>query len=347
MSNKTNKAKRTSSKDANKRPKETSKTSGSAPKEAGAAVPKEARADRNASATDQEVAPAPAGIRPADDTFFVPLSSIKIVEGFNSRKKMTNIPALAKSIQRRGLKQPLLVRDAGDGTFLLVAGERRYHAVTSLGWTEVKVTLNDKITQDDACDALDNLIENLQRENPDPYEQAEAFDRVMKEYGLTQQEIADETGISEPVISQRLALLKKGTPEVRAAVEAEDISPTHAREIVTLPDADQREIVKEVKERKKSGQKVTVRDLQDEIERRREKHKAEKDPAEADKLERVRQVREHYQDRDLTVRSKRDVLDQLGILHGRAQKTSSEQKKVALKNQIATLEWVLTVREAL
>jgi ParB family chromosome partitioning protein len=333
MSNKTKKTKRDSSTRAHKKD--------AARKPTGGAVPKEA-------AAGSEAGPAPAdgfapnGMRPAEDAFIIPLSAIKI--GPNNRKMMKNIPSLASSIKRRGLKQPLLVRDLGDGTFLLVAGERRYHAVTSLGWAEVKVTLQAKST-DEASDALDNIIENLQREDPEPLEQAEAFQRLLDEYGMTQKGISHETGISEPVISQRLAMLGKAVPELREEVKAKRTSPTVAREVMRLPDNEQREVLQEIKDKQQSGRKVTVRDIQDEVDRRRAKQKP-KNPADEEMLERVRKVREHYQDSDLSVRPKREVIDQLGQLQGRVEKTSSTQKKVTLKSQIATLEWVLTIRES-
>lgn len=280
-------------------------------------------------------------------------SDISVGPDFNSRKKMNNIEELAESIREIGLVQPLVVREGGpsrtDGKrkFFLVAGERRYRAVGLLGWTQVEVKLVKGNTQ---ATALMNLVENAQREAVEPYEEAQAIQRIMTDYKMTQAELAKRIGKSEPYVSQRLKLLTSTAPEVKVEVEKGNITPTHARELSNLPKAEQVEVLDDVKkkEKERGGKKVTVSEMKDEVDRRREKHKAEKDPEHARTLERVKEIRQTYEGVDLTVRPKRELLEILWTLKTRLEKPNiSDDTKKATKAQISLMECVFGVRAGL
>lgn len=284
----------------------------------------------------------------------VAFSDIVIGQDFNSRKALKNIDELSASINEIGLVQPLVVREGGPARtgekrrkFFLVAGERRYHAIKKLGWTQVEIKLVKGNSQQIA---LTNLVENAQRENLEPYEEAQAIQRIMADYKLTQAQLATKIGKSEPYVSQRLKLLTSTAPEVKEAVEKGTVSPTHARELANLPKEEQKEVLAELKEKEKArgGKKVTVSEVKDEVDRRREKNKAEKDPEHARQLERVKEIRQNYDGVDLNLRSKREVLESLWTLKTRLDKPNiSDSTKVATKAQIHAVEFMLGVRETI
>lgn len=285
---------------------------------------------------------------------------ISIGPDFNSRKQLRNIEELADSIDENGLVNPLTVREGGpartDGKrkFFLVAGERRYRAIGVLRerhptkYRTVEVKLVKGNTQEIA--AL-NLIENLQRENLDPLEEADAMQLYMAQFKLTQAQLAKKLGKSEPYISQRLSLRNNTAPGVKAALEKGEITPTHAREIVTLSVDKQEEVLSVIKERKAQGKKVSVQDVKEEADR----HKAaqggnkrgRKNTSPVFDDEKVKAAKEIYAGQAIDVRPKTAFLEQLGGLANRAQRATSDATKAATKAQVAALEWALGLRDAL
>lgn len=282
----------------------------------------------------------------------VAVSDVTIGPDFNSRKRISNIDELASSIDEIGLVQPLVVREGGPSRtepgkrkFFLVAGERRYHAVVKLGWRQVEIKLVKGNSQETA---LMNLVENAQRENLEPYEEAQAIQRIMTDYKLNQSQLAKKIGKSEPYVSQRLKLLTSTATEVKEAVEQGAVSSTHARELANLPKEEQKEVLSDLKEKEKArgGKKVTVAELKDEVDRRREKNKSEKDPDHARQLERVKEIRQTYAGVDLNMRSKRELLETLFVLKNRLDKPNiSDATKTATKAQIHVMEYAFGVRE--
>ena len=139
---------------------------------------------------------------------------------------------LAESISQHGLLQPLLVRPLTLGGYQIVAGERRYRACRMAGITEVPVIireLSDTETMEIA------LIENLQREDLTPLEEALGYKALMDEHNFTQDEIAQSMGKSRPAIANALRLLK--LPEsIRQFLADEKISAGHARALLSLED---------------------------------------------------------------------------------------------------------------
>src|SRR5437867_80992 len=144
------------------------------------------------------------------------------------------LAALADSIRRHGLLQPLVVQAVGD-RYELIAGERRLRAAQRVGLDRVPVVLREASPERRFELAL---IENLQREDLSPLEEAEAYRRLIDEFGLTQEEIASRVGKSRPAIANALRLL--ALPEsVKAQVETGELSAGHARAVRSVAPAEQ------------------------------------------------------------------------------------------------------------
>jgi len=142
------------------------------------------------------------------------------------------LASLAESIRRHGLLQPLVVRRIA-GRFELIAGERRLQAAKRANLESVPVIVREARPEDRLELAL---IENLQRENLTPLEEAEAYRHLMDAYGLTQEEIAQRVGKSRPAITNTLRLL--ALPDaVKAQLEGGELSAGHARAVLSLEDA--------------------------------------------------------------------------------------------------------------
>jgi ParB family chromosome partitioning protein len=139
------------------------------------------------------------------------------------------LDALADSIRRHGLLQPLVVRRVA-GRYELIAGERRLRAAMRAGLEKIPVMVRDA----DPGDRLElALIENLQRENLTPLEEAEAYRHLVDQYGLTQEEIAERVGKSRPAVANTLRLL--GLPDaVKAQLEGGELTAGHARAVLAI-----------------------------------------------------------------------------------------------------------------
>ena len=152
---------------------------------------------------------------------------------------------LAKSIEANGILQPMLVRPMEDGTYQLVAGERRWRASRMAGLTTVPVIIRE-MSDEQAMQI--SLIENLQREDLNPIEEAEGLQLLITRYSLTQEEAASRVGRSRPAIANSIRLL--GLPEeVRELTRNGDISAGHARALLALGDSS--EMVETAKKIKK------------------------------------------------------------------------------------------------
>ena len=132
---------------------------------------------------------------------------------------------LTESIREHGVLQPILVRPASDGSYRIVAGERRYRAAVNAGLKSVPVIV--KVLSDRDA-ALIALIENLQREDLTPFEEAEGIKKLMEEYGLTQEQTGDRLGRSRSAVTNALRLLELPA-EIREMVEKDVLSASHAR----------------------------------------------------------------------------------------------------------------------
>ncbi|MFO1494993.1 MAG: ParB/RepB/Spo0J family partition protein [Lysobacterales bacterium] len=138
---------------------------------------------------------------------------------------------LAASIRTHGVVQPVVVRRIGAERYEIIAGERRWRAAQQAGLSEIPVVLRD--IPDQAAIAI-ALIENIQREDLNPLEEAQALKRLIDEFDLTHQDAADAVGRSRAAVSNLLRLLELA-PEARRLLEARKIDMGHARALLTLP----------------------------------------------------------------------------------------------------------------
>ena len=139
---------------------------------------------------------------------------------------------LADSIAQHGVLQPLLVRPIIGGGYQLIAGERRWRASRIAGLTQVPVIIKE-LTDDEA--AIISLIENLQREDLNPIEEAYGFASLIKDFDLTQEEAARRVGKSRPAVANALRLLRL-PQEVIDAVREGKLSAGHARALAAIDD---------------------------------------------------------------------------------------------------------------
>jgi len=142
---------------------------------------------------------------------------------------------LADSILQYGLIQPITVRKLDSGYYQIIAGERRWRASRLAGLTEVPVRV---IEADDRRTAELALVENLQREDLNPIEEAKGYKTLIDVYGLTQEEAAKSVGRSRPAVANSMRLLNLSAP-VMEMVEKGELSAGHARALIPIADAQQ------------------------------------------------------------------------------------------------------------
>ena len=140
------------------------------------------------------------------------------------------LQALADSITEHGIIQPLTVRQLSSGYYQIIAGERRWRAARIAGLSEVPVVVMEA---DDKKAMELALIENLQRQDLNPVEEALGYQSLMEDYGLTQEDAARRVGKSRPAVANALRLLNLA-PEVLEKVRAGELTAGHARAVLTL-----------------------------------------------------------------------------------------------------------------
>lgn len=139
---------------------------------------------------------------------------------------------LANSIRAHGVVQPLLVRPLDDGFFQLIAGERRWRASQLAGLSRVPAVVRN--TEEHAALEI-ALIENLQREDLNPMEEAQAYERLIVDFGMTQEEVAKRVGKNRATVANMLRLLKL-PPEVQQWLRENRLSTGHAKALLSLSD---------------------------------------------------------------------------------------------------------------
>ncbi len=153
---------------------------------------------------------------------------------------------LAASIRTSGVIQPIVVRRVAADRYQIIAGERRWRASQRAGLAKVPVVVKDTSATSRAQLLEWALVENLQREDLNPIEEATAYQRLAQEFNLTHDEIATRVGKDRSSVANTIRLLKLA-PEVRAEVSSNVLSMGHARALVSLPgEGDQRRIAREV-----------------------------------------------------------------------------------------------------
>jgi ParB family chromosome partitioning protein len=146
---------------------------------------------------------------------------------------------LADSIREHGIIQPVIAEDRGDGTYTIVAGERRTRAARMAGLEKIPVILRTYSGQK----RLEiSLIENIQRTDLNPIEEAAAYRGLMELTGLSQEEVALRVGKNRSTVANALRLLKLPAP-MREALETGKITPGHARAILSIPNRDGQEVL--------------------------------------------------------------------------------------------------------
>lgn len=156
-----------------------------------------------------------------------------------------SIKELAETLDKDGLLQPIVVREDGEDQYEIIAGERRYRAAKSLNWETIPAIVNNM--NDDQAASL-ALIENLQREDLNPIDEAKAYTNLMKLNDLTQTALAKDMGKSQSYVANKLRLLKLDDDVQNALVEGK-ITARHGRALLNLSDDDQERVLKEIEEK--------------------------------------------------------------------------------------------------
>lgn len=191
-----------------------------------------------------------AGSAPASDLQRIRIARIR-PNPFQPRREFdkTELAELEASLKASGLLQPITVRQQGDA-FELIAGERRFRAASNLGWTEITAIVRDF---DDRTMLVLALVENLQRTNLNAVEEARGYRRLVDDFQLTQQQVADAVGKDRTTVTNLLRVLT--LPEaVQSMVEGGELSSGHARALLAL--SPQHSAVELAKEASANGMSV-------------------------------------------------------------------------------------------
>lgn len=141
---------------------------------------------------------------------------------------------LASSIKQYGLLQPIILKKISSREYIIIAGERRFRAATIAGLIEIPAVIKDFNEQEMAEIAI---IENLQREDLNYFEEAEAFKKLIDQFNLTQEEVANKVGRSQSMVANKLRLLRL-SPKVRKEISTQLLSERHLRALLRLKNQD-------------------------------------------------------------------------------------------------------------
>lgn len=180
----------------------------------------------------QNLDPATAGGAPKE----LPIAEIR-PNPFQPRTvfKADELKALADSIREQGVLQPVLVVKAKDAGYLLISGERRLRAAQSLGWQRIPALVKPAATDQELAEWA--IIENVQRDDLNPLEEARAYKRLVDEFQLTQEDVAKKVGKERSTVANSLRLLKLPA-EVQGLLEKGELQMGHARALLAIDSAE-------------------------------------------------------------------------------------------------------------
>lgn len=172
---------------------------------------------------------------------------------------------LSDSIRENGLLQPILVREYGEGRYQIIAGERRFRACKLAGLTEIPAIV---LERDDKAAAQIALIENIQREDLNPLEEALAYKSLKDEYDMTQEELSERIGKSRSAIANSIRLLDL-PDEILTMVAARELSAGHARTLLGVKDREDMILLAQFA----AEQDLSVRQLEEQVKKINKKKK--------------------------------------------------------------------------
>jgi ParB family transcriptional regulator, chromosome partitioning protein len=263
---------------------------------------------------------APTSVPRGDGLAFVAISQIT-PNPYQPRKTFNeaSIEELARSVREHGIVQPLVVTRTADNKYRLVAGERRFRAAQKAGLDRVPVVIKETMADTDVLQVA--LIENIQREDLNPIEEAYAYHQLHEEFGLTQEEISKRVGKERSTVANFLRLIRLPDP-VKKLLAAGQLSMGHARAILAVESAKKQELLAE---------RVVKRNLNV---RQTEMLAAERSPkAEAPEKEKDIFTRDAEEKLMRTLRSKVEIDRKRrgGVIHVRF---SSEEELIRLVDEI-------------
>src|SRR5205807_7554199 len=191
----------------------------------------------------QRVQPEPAPAHPQMGLLLVPIEQIA-PNPLQPRKTFneTSIEELARSVREHGIVQPLVVTRTGDDRYRLIAGERRLRAAERAGLQTVPAFIKELLKEGDALQIA--LIENIQREDLNPIEEAAAYHQLHDEFGLTQEEISRRVGKERSTVANFLRLMR--LPDtVKKLLAGGQLSMGHARALLSIESAKRQELLAE------------------------------------------------------------------------------------------------------
>lgn len=218
---------------------------------------------------------------------------------------------LANSIKQYGLLQPIIVRESSGGFYQIIAGERRWRASKMAGLTEVPVVI---MYADALKSAEIAIIENIQRQDLNPYEEASAYKSLMTQYDLTQEQVAEKVGKSRSAIANTMRLLELDD-EVLEMLKTGDISAGHARALLGLKDKEKVvDIAVQILDRS-----LSVRDTEDLVKK-------------------LNKLFEKAQNTDVSVEADEVVVDYIKDLESRAMSLTGKRIKINDKGRVKTIQ---------
>lgn len=293
---------------------------------------------------------------------FVTFADIEVGDNISDQSK-TRMDGVSDefclSLDRQGLLEPLVVREGGPARttglrkVVLDCGYRRYGAIkrlrarevpgqktTPASWNQIPV----RYVKGDAEDQdIRNLVENLQRLNLDPFEEAAAISAYMGKHKVTQSAVAAEIGKSEAYVSQRLSMLRNTAEETRKAYDDGILNATQVREISDLPKDKQPALVASIRQQAASGKYATVEDVKDDVAKVPAPKKKTGRKGQSFDQEKIAVAKEAYPDKKFALRPRPALIETLGMLVARDQRNSTDKSRYLIQ----AIEFALGLRDAL